>query len=362
MIIGKRIIKTGIAVTVTMFICKLLKLEPAFFGAVSAVINMQPSIFLTFKTSRNQILVHALAVVIAIALGHVIGGNPLSMGLITILIILLYRQMNLQSGISTGVVAAVFILSSSPDEFLSHALNRTAVIFTGLFTAMLINIFLWPPRYNQQLKEKLREGNREAVDYFCTALNAYVQLGDEVPEKNELQKDKTHKSMAELRKLSEFFRREDGLFAPAPTGQEKWIATAEKFIDYTESLVEKADRIYELLLQRYERRLEFGSPPISPEFTAVLELLASGCVIVERVNGKLRRVIVDGAAEKVETISEEYWEKLIGVMDDWQPKITGTYYLHALIEIAVLANEIKLSTRQAKKLLQESSDNLLDSL
>ncbi|WP_333595172.1 hypothetical protein, partial [Anaerospora hongkongensis] len=25
-----------------MFICKVLNLEPAFFGAVSAVINMQP--------------------------------------------------------------------------------------------------------------------------------------------------------------------------------------------------------------------------------------------------------------------------------------------------------------------------------
>ena len=42
--IGARVIKTCIAVTITMFICQALKLEPAVFGAVSAVVNMQPSI------------------------------------------------------------------------------------------------------------------------------------------------------------------------------------------------------------------------------------------------------------------------------------------------------------------------------
>ena len=54
--IGARILKTGIAVTITMYLCKMLNLEPAFFGAVSAVVNMQPSIFLTVKTAKDQIL------------------------------------------------------------------------------------------------------------------------------------------------------------------------------------------------------------------------------------------------------------------------------------------------------------------
>jgi hypothetical protein len=285
------------------------------------------------------------------------------MGLITILLIILYRKLNLQNGISTGVVAAVFVLSSSPEQFLPHALNRTAVIFTGLLTAMLINIALWPPRYGQQFKEKLKETNLEAVRYFCAALQAYVRLGNEPPEKNAAQKDKVYQCKQELHVLSGFFKREGGLFAPAPAGQNEWFVSAEKFIDYTDSLIEKADRIYDLLFQRYERRLEFGLPPISPEFKAILQLLASGCEIVDRVNGKLRTVIIDGTEAEVEEISEVYWEKLSGVIDEWQPKMTSTYYLHALIEVAVLANEVKLSTRQAKKLLSESvAKNLSDSL
>lgn len=357
--IGARIIKTGIAVTVTMFICKTLGLEPAFFGAVSAVINMQPSIFLTFKTSKDQIFVHILAITIAIALGYLIGGNPISMGLITIVIICLYRKLNLQSGISTGVVAAVFILSSSPEQFLPHALMRTGVIFTGLFTAMFINIVLWPPRYSQKFREKLNESNLETVRYFCSALQSYVQLGNEEPQINIKDKELVHKLNAELRVLAKFFKHEGDLFSTASSEQGEWFALAKKFIDYNDSLMEKADRIYALLPGRYERRRKEGYPPISPEFMAIVELLASRCWTVDRINGKLRNLIVNGKSVAIEEISEEYWEELMKAIEEWQYKITTSYYLHALIEVAVIANEIKAAARQGKKLLSESSQQKL---
>lgn len=163
--IGARVIKTGIAVSITMYICKVLHIEPAFFGAVSAVMNMQPSIFLTMKTARDQVLAHFLGVAVALIFGYLIGGNAISMGLITILIIYLYRKFNLQNGISMGVVAAMFILSSSSEQFLPHAMTRTAVIFTGLITAIVINVFLWPPSYKRQFTEKLHESNLEAVKF-----------------------------------------------------------------------------------------------------------------------------------------------------------------------------------------------------
>lgn len=135
-------IKTGIAVAITMFICKLLDLEPAFFGAVSAVINMQPSIFLSFRAAKDQILVHILGVLAGFCFGYFLGVTPLSAGLIVILLIPLYIKLDLHSGITMGIVAALFVLSSSTEEFLVHALARTGVIFVGLGAAMLINVVL----------------------------------------------------------------------------------------------------------------------------------------------------------------------------------------------------------------------------
>lgn len=358
--IGARIIKTGIAVTITMFVCKLLNLEPAFFGAVSAVVNMQPSIFLTVKTARDQILVHVLGVGAAIGFGYVIGGSPISMGVVTILLIVVYIKMNLQSGISMGIVAAVFVLGSSQEQFLPHALNRTAVVFTGLTTAMLVNVFLWPPRYHRQLKQKLREGNEATVRYFCQAVQAYVELENEPPDANQPEKERVHRLNAEIRALSRLAERESNVLISGLSAQNKSAVLAGKLIAYDDILMEKADRVYAVVQARFERRLQQGNPPVSEEFKAILAILGNGCLAIERVNEKLRGVILDGGEAEAEAISEEYWDKLSKAIEQWQPNLTSSYYVHGLIDAAVTASEIKWAARQAKQLLQESADEALE--
>jgi hypothetical protein len=355
--LGARIVKTGIAVTITMFICKFFNLEPAFFGAVSAVINMQPSISLTIDTAKDQIMVHILGVLTGLAFGYLLGNNPLVMGVITILLISLHIKFNFKSTVTMGIIAALFVLSSSADQFLNHALTRSAVIFIGLSVAMLINVLLWPPRYKQQFKAKLLESNQQAVLYFCQAIQDYVQLENTRPPQRQEQKQQVHKLNKEARKLLEFLKREGDILTTGVAGQNDWFLTAEKLIDYNQSLLGKADRIFELLPGRFDRRLQSGSPPISPEFRMILEHLSFGCTTIARVNGKLRAVIIEGTQAEREEISEDYWEKPTQAIDEWQPRLTGSYYLHALLDVAVTANEIKWASRQAKKLLY---DSLLD--
>ncbi|WP_040292452.1 FUSC family protein [Acetonema longum] len=354
--IGARIIKTGIAVTITMYICKTFRLEPAFFGAVSAVVNMQPSIFLTFKTAWDQILVHILGVTAGIACGYLIGGHPIAMGLISIILILMYIKFNLHSGISTGIVAALFVVGSGQEAFLlEHALNRTAVIFTGLVTAMLVNILLWPPRYKKQFTAKLKESNETAVRYFCQAVAGYVQLENEAPEVHQDQREKVHQLNREIRSLSKLLSREGQVLASGSVEEGEWFVKARQLMDYNESLTEKADRIYSILPDRFDRRVKAGLPPISDEFKVILGILNSGAASLDRVNAKIRKVIIEGQPVEPEEINEDYWERLSEAIETWQQRLTGSYYVHALTEAAVTANELKRVVRQGKKLLADST-------
>lgn len=350
--IGARVIKTGIAVTITMFLCKTLGLEPAFFGAVSAVINMQPSIFLTLRAARDQILVHILGVATGFFFGYFLGVNPFSAGLIVMLLIPIYIKLKLHSGITMGIVAALFVLSSSTEEFFIHALARTGVIFVGLCSAMLVNVVLWPPRYTKKLKAKLRESNEASVLYFCRAVQDYVGLNDKEIRVDIEQKRRVYKLNKEARLLLDLLSRERQVGAES-SEQREWLTLAEKLIDYNESIIKKGDRIFDLLPIRLERRLKLGVPPIKDEFKAILEILESGCTIAIRVNGKIRSIIVDGGTAAPEEISEDYWESLTKAIEQWQPLYKGNDYLHILLEVAVTANEIKWATRQAKILLYE---------
>lgn len=350
--IGARVIKTGIAVALTMYLCKFLELEPAFFGAVAAVLNMQPSIFLTLKEARNQVLVHVLGVSAGFFFGFFLGVNPLSAGLIVILLIPLFIRLKLSNRITMGIIAALFVMSSSTDEFMVHALSRTGVIFAGLGSAMVVNVFLWPPRYTDELKEKLRQSNEAAVLFFCHAVHEYCGLEGTELNVDPAQGERVHRLNREARALLELCRDRQGSSDAAEPGG--WVFLAEKLIGYNESIANKGNRILDLLPGRLERRISSGDPPISDEFKVILELLASRCATVVRLNGKLRAVIVDGGTAVAEEISEDFWESLTTAIEQWQQKRAGSYSLHALLEVAVTANEIKWASRQAKLLLAES--------
>lgn len=357
--IGARIIKTGVAVTITMFICNMLNLEPAFFGAVSAIVNMQPSILLTIETAKDQIKLHVLGVSIGLICGYTLGSNPIIMGLVTILIIYLHIKINFKSSITMGIIAALFVLNSSADQFLPHAFMRTAVIFVGLGVAMLINIALFPPRYQRQIKEQLKKTNQQTVHYFCQAIQDFVQLENNQPPARLELKESVHKMNEESRKLINFMRVESDA-KPEISASEDWLTTAEKLIDYNQSLLRKADRVYELLPARFERRMQSELPPITPGFRAILELLESSCNTITRVNEKLLEVIIDGKVVEPEKINEQYWKKLTHAIEQWQTNPASSYYVHALLDVAVTANEIKWASREAKKLLADTLHSTLD--
>jgi hypothetical protein len=246
------------------------------------------------------------------------------------------------------------VLGSGEEQFIIHALNRTGVIFAGLTTAMLVNVFLWPPCYSGQFKRKLNEANEAAVAYFCRAIRDYARLENVEPDINPDERVMSHRLNEEARKLLVLIEREENGLASGSMKQNRWLAQAEKFLDYTESLAEKGDRIYELSQTRFNRRVEAGRPPVSEEFKAILAVLESGCDSIERVNKKIRTVLVDAKTADVEPIREDYWERLTHAIEQWQSKLTGSYYVHALIEAAVTANEIRDGARQAKHLLAES--------
>jgi len=351
--IGARIIKTGLAVSVTMYICRLFNLEPALFGAVSAVVNMQPSVYLTLKTAREQIVVHILGAVVGLAFGYVLGGSPLTMGIAAVFVIALLVNLNLKSGLLMGIVATIFVLSSPAEQFLTHALGRTAVILIGLVVAMLINIVLWPPRYSHLLNKKLRACNDVAVNYFCQAVQDFISLEDQEIPVPYMQKEEANKLIKECRLLAERARNERH-----NTGYDyqfldpnHWLPLAEQLIQYNDVMVDKADQIYELLPNRLERRVQHGSLPISLEFRSMLDILEKGGSTVKRVNQKLVTLVCDKSPVEPEEISENYWENLKEAIDKWHEKFTGNYYLHALIEIGVVANEIRWVSREGKKLV-----------
>jgi len=173
---GARILKTGLAVMLSMIIVKFLNVEPALFAGAATVLNMQPSVGQSFLNAREQIYVHFLAISIAVFLGLTLGPNPVSMGLAAILVIYSCNKFTWKSAISGGVMASIFILGAPSTEFLGHALTRSIAIFIGVGTALVVNLTIAPPRYRQPLIEKLLELNQSISDTYIQAILNFLDL------------------------------------------------------------------------------------------------------------------------------------------------------------------------------------------
>lgn len=89
MTIGARVLKTGLAVAVTLWLGTLLGLKSPLISAIAAIFTIQPSIYRSWKHILEQVRSNLLGAVIAMAAVWLVGNSPISVGIVCIGAILL---------------------------------------------------------------------------------------------------------------------------------------------------------------------------------------------------------------------------------------------------------------------------------
>lgn len=345
MVIGARVIKTGIAVTLAMFLCKILHIEPAVFAAISVVVNMQPSVRKALHNAWEQAGVHLLSVGLAIVLGLTLGTSPIVNGLGVVLIILLCNRLGWSGGITVGVVSIVFVLDSPVEQFLFHAGIRSLAVFIGLGVALLVNRILLPPEYKAKLLTELEFLFRDASNYFLDRIITFISSASmpffvaEQPV-NLLQRLDMVTDLYEHAR-EEFAERDNALLV-------------ERTLEICRGFIERGQNIGEMTALRVKRRNAPDSPlpdeGVSSDYQTILDILLDG----ERKLGLWARKASIGLTEfhAPEKAGEdkEYWADFDHAMDTWQSKVSGVFYLRAMMEIAVVATEMRWAARRMKKL------------
>jgi uncharacterized membrane protein YgaE (UPF0421/DUF939 family) len=154
--LGPRIIKTGIAVSLALYICSILNLESAVFAGITAIHTIQPSIYRTWKQAWNQIITNIFGGIIGLLGLYLLGNDPFSIGLVIIIVIGITLKLKKAETISLTLVTVLAIMSAPGNEDWLYAINRFVVTFIGLLTALLINILISPPNYKKNYLTKVK--------------------------------------------------------------------------------------------------------------------------------------------------------------------------------------------------------------
>ncbi|WP_209121086.1 aromatic acid exporter family protein [Alkalihalobacillus sp. BA299] len=171
MTLGPRILKTGFAVILALYICSALELEPAIFAGVAAILAVQPSIYRTWKQMLDQFITNTLGAAVALFFIHFLGDNPITIGLVIMLVISLSLKLKMESTIPLTLVTVLAIMSAPGNEDLLFTLNRFLIILIGTSSAMLVNVVILPPKYKKTYTENVQSSFQNLSILLRTAIS-----------------------------------------------------------------------------------------------------------------------------------------------------------------------------------------------
>ncbi len=355
MITGARVFKTGLAVTISIYACLFLNIETTIFAATAAVLNLQPSLGKSLHTALEQILIHAVSISIAIIFGLTIGGHPLTMGLSTIIVILISNRLKWHSGMSGGIMATIFVLASPPDQFLNHAFIRSLSIFIGVVSALFVNTIIAPPRYEATLSQKLLELNRFIFQTFSQAVQNYMQLITLTPASMKELDNEATKHFQDVHHYYDLYEHDLGSAQNENKGTK--IDFYQEYLNYNKGLWQRTKDIFFLSRERITRRDKANhDPTVSEEFQQILQLINGTLELLTHHNQELQKKVTGETPAHIE--EPHIWRKLDNILDQWHNNFSNdNYYHHALIEVALITYKIRWAAKEAVHLLDINGNN-----
>ncbi|MBT2755364.1 aromatic acid exporter family protein [Mesobacillus foraminis] len=176
--LGPRVLKTGISVTLALYITEWLSLEPPMFAAIAATFTIQPSIYRSWRQVLEQVQANAIGALIALVSIYLFGHNPFIIGLVMVIVILVCLKFNMAGTISLTLVTVVVMMSQPAYTGLLAAADKFLIVLVGMGSAFFVNILISPPNYKKNFFTLEQEALRGISLLLRTAIS------DELTEKS----------------------------------------------------------------------------------------------------------------------------------------------------------------------------------
>jgi len=143
--IGPRTVKTGLAVSLALFLADLRGSPSPIFAAIGAIVAMNRTLGDAFETCLTQFC----GILLGASFGTVFVSvfpefRYVRVGLGLILLILICVGLRLQFAVSLAGIVLISICLSPPEEAFFYGINRLCDTSIGLGVALIINVCIKP--------------------------------------------------------------------------------------------------------------------------------------------------------------------------------------------------------------------------
>ncbi|MDG5473268.1 aromatic acid exporter family protein [Jeotgalibacillus sp. ET6] len=163
--IGGRIVKTGVAVFITAFICQLLNL-PVMFAVITAIVTIEPTAADSIRKGMIRFPASAIGGAVAMLTAFLLGDIAITYAIAAVVTIWLCHKLRLEAGMLVAALTAVAMIPGAEDHFMLTFITRLGTTLIGLFTSTLVNFVLLPPKYEKQITQQSNESQHEFTAIF----------------------------------------------------------------------------------------------------------------------------------------------------------------------------------------------------
>ena len=171
--LGARILKTGIAIILALFITSFLPNDVGFksVAGISAVVAMQPNIHRSVKTISEQAMGNFIGALLAVIVVVVFGKNIVIMGITVILLIAILYKINLAHVATLASVTALIIMGQHTGSFYVAATFRFILVMIGVLSASIVNLIFLPPKFETKIYHYSVKLTSDIFVWFRLVLN-----------------------------------------------------------------------------------------------------------------------------------------------------------------------------------------------
>ncbi|MDA1564523.1 aromatic acid exporter family protein [Bacillus cereus] len=173
-IVGGRVIKTGIAVFLTVLVCEFFNI-PTIFAVITAIVTIEPTATDSIKKGLIRFPASTIGSAYAMTFTFFLGHQAISYALAAMFTIVTCQKLRLHAGTLVATLTAVAMIPITADHYFTAFLIRLATTSTGIIVSTLVNFFIFPPHYTKMIfgcTEDLFAKTANIMEEWITALIA----------------------------------------------------------------------------------------------------------------------------------------------------------------------------------------------
>ena len=283
--LGGRIIKTGVALTLSLYAAMFFNLEPLIFAALAAVLSVQPSLYRSWQNIVAQLQGNLIGAVLAVSGAYLLGNDPFVIGLVVMIVIGINLQLRIEKSIPLAIVTVIAIMESTTGNFPLYALERFGLIMLGIGSSVFVNVVFLPPKYEEKLYVKMHEANQDVLSYLRSVMFDHLTDKKYREEIKRLQDEQ-----ADIEQLYLFYKEERTYFRKVSYSKNRKLilfrkmiqvsqaalsllqslnkyrgalaAAPDEFTDLLQRQIEMLTNYHERILLKYEGSLKTGNPEV----------------------------------------------------------------------------------------------------